>query len=123
VPADHVAAYRRPDGGALLARTLQGAAKSLVMLERKFMSAPENTAPSTNVVKLHASPADAVEVALRMQEMYRQSCLEVVAGRIDWLMSGISCWPDSLITREHLLTQLRTLADGARQIAAPEPKP
>lgn len=87
------------------------------------MSVPDEIVPPTNVVQLRSAPSDALAVVMRMQDVYRQSCLEVVAGRIDWLASGVACWPDSLITREHLLTQLRVLADGVRRIGDPAPNP
>jgi hypothetical protein len=90
------------------------------MLERKLMSAPDGPVPS-NVVQLHPAPSDALAVVLRTQEAYRRACLEVVAVRIEWLASGVSCWPDALLTREHLLTQLHTLAEGARRIGDPAP--
>lgn len=86
------------------------------------MSVPDDVPPPTNVVQLRA-PSDALAVALRMQEAYRHSCLEVVAGRIDWLAHGVACWPSSLLTREHLLTQLRTLSDGVRRLGGPDPAP
>ena len=84
------------------------------------MSAPDGPV-SSNVVPLFSAPSDAVAVILRAQETYLRACLEVGAGRIEWLASGVSCWPDALLTREHLLTQLHTLAEGARRIADPSP--
>lgn len=87
------------------------------------MPVADDIVQSTNVVQLRPAPSDALAVVMRMQDVYRQSCLEVVAGRIDWLASGVSCWPDSLITREHFLTQLRILADGVRRIGDPAPSP
>lgn len=86
------------------------------------MPVPDDSVPPSNVVQLRA-PSDALTVALRMQEAYRTSCLEVVAGRIDWLAHGVTCWPDALLTREHLLTQLRVLADGVRHLGSPDPAP
>lgn len=82
------------------------------------MPAPED-APS-NVVHLRPAP-DPLTVTLRMQEMYRQSCLEVVAARVDWLAHGVAHWPEALLTREHILAQLHVMAAGVRKMKQDTP--
>ena len=78
-------------------------------------------AHGSNVVPLR--PDESPEaVIIRMTHDYAAVCLDVAAARVDWLAAGLSCWPDSLVTREHLLVQLKTLAESIRGIKAP-PRP
>jgi hypothetical protein len=83
------------------------------------MPAPDET--PDNVVPLFPAPSDTLGVVLKATETYRRACFEVVALRIDWLASGVACWPEALLTREHLLTQLRTLSDGVRRMGHDNP--
>lgn len=82
-------------------------------------------APDTNVVPLRAAapPAESPEQAImQMTNRYAAVCLDCAAIRVEWLAAGLSCWPDSLVTREHLLAQLKTLAESIRGIKVP-PRP
>jgi hypothetical protein len=83
------------------------------------------TQDDTNVVQFPAprtpSASDAVVILSRLQSAMHGMTLDIVAQRIDWLASGVSCWPDDLITRNHMLTQLRILADGVRKLRSPQP--
>jgi hypothetical protein len=92
------------------------------------MSIPDDpgSAPS-NIVLFPASPSSSgmlADCALRAHDALRVLCIESAALRVEWLTAGVACWPDSLITREHMLTQLHALAESIRGMKElPRPSP
>lgn len=67
--------------------------------------------------------ADILDAISHLYNTHYRLSLDILAQRIDWLASGVAIWPDEVITREHMLVQLRALANGARALrGAPHPE-
>jgi hypothetical protein len=95
----------------------------LFMSEQSPEPAP---AQPSNVVYLfppaNTTSVDVLHAVSVQYEALRHLCLDLAAQRIEWLASGVALWPDALLTREHLLTQLRTLIDGIRELKGAHPQ-